>query len=575
MKSISYIFILISMVVVSACSDFLNKVPYSLTPETYFNTEDQLQTFLTGVYSPVMQENFYGNNYFLTNAGGDDLSFYQRSSPASGLICNNANSSNAPITAFWRLLYDGINRANMLLENVDNNPTIALTTRNRVKAEALFLRSFYYFNLVQGWGDVPMRLHSVNSPNNLNLARTPKQEVYDQIIKDIVSTIPYLYRSDSLSYTGRVTQSAAMGILARIYLFRAGENYRDAAVGNPLTNTPDSVLAYFTHARDWALQVKNSGIHSLSPVYSSIYVDMCQDKYNSSGYRESIWEAEEAGNRSTPDQAAGRLGNVIGFGATNDYSTVPTLQGLTGMANPGYSYKFIYCSTKLYQMYESEGDTARENWNIAPYEYTYASVTPKQVTGRQYYYGKLPANLASVPGYTQLSQTSSNANQTRCCAKYRRELEVVTPKNKNYTPINAPILHYSDVLLMIAEAENEINPEPTALAYECIDEVRNRAHITPLTGSNLTKEEFRDAVKKERAMELCFEGIRRWDLIRWGDFYQAMNRMPADYVSQPGWGTNYKYAANYYTVPVYYNYYPVPDQEMAVNKAIIKNNPGW
>ena len=75
-------------------------------------------------------------------------------------------------------------------------------------------------------------------------------------------------------------------------------------------------------------------------------------------------------------------------------------------------------------------------------------------------------------------------------------------------------------------------------------------------------------------MELCFEGIRRWDLIRWGDYHTAMNGIPA-YVAQPGWGTNYKYAENYFKVSPYYNYFPIPDMEMSVNKLIVKNNPGW
>jgi len=577
MKSIKFISIItIALLACWSCSDFLDKTPHTLTPETYFNTDTELQLFLTGVYSPLMQEHFYGNHYVVEDAGGDDLSFYQRSTPSSGMICNNANSSNAYITTFWRVLYDGINRANMLLENADNNPSIALATRNRVKAEALFLRSFYYFNLVQGWGDVPLHLTSTQSVNGLSISRTPKQVIYDQIIKDIISSIPNLLASNALTYTGAVTQSAAEGILARIYLFRAGENNRDAAVGLPLTNSDDSIKAYFTHARDWALMVKTSGIHGLVKSYKTIFMDMCSDKYNSTGVLESIWEVEEAGARLTPTQAAGRIGNVIGFGATNDYSTVDAYKNLTGMANPGYSYKFIYASVKLFKMYEAEGDTARGNWNIANYEYTYASSAPNQVTGRLYYYGKLPTGLTSVEGFpcTQGTATAANTNKTRCAAKYRRECETITPKNKNYTPNNFPILRYSDILLMIAEADNELSSTPSNLAYECLDAVRLRAHISPMSGNGLTKDQFRDVLKNERAMEFCFEATRRWDLIRWGDFYTAMNGMQT-YINSTEWGTNYKYAGPYYQVSKSYNYYPIPDMEISVNKAITQNNPGW
>ncbi|MGC3978028.1 MAG: RagB/SusD family nutrient uptake outer membrane protein [Paludibacteraceae bacterium] len=239
---------------------------------------------------------------------------------------------------------------------------------------------------------------------------------------------------------------------------------------------------------------------------------------------------------------------MIGFGSTNDYSAVDAYKDKGGMSNPGYSYKFIIASLKLFRMYEEEGDTARGDWSITPYEYLFASATPKEVTGRSYYYGKKPIGLSSVDGFpcSEMRLSASN-NKTRCCAKYRRELETVLPKNKNYSPINFPILRYSDILLMIAEAENEINSTPTQLAYDCLNEVRDRAHITPYPTGSLEQATFREAIKKERAMEFCFEGTRRWDLIRWGDFYKNMQAMRT-LVNDTNWGASYKYAANYYNI---------------------------
>ncbi|HNX88470.1 MAG TPA: RagB/SusD family nutrient uptake outer membrane protein [Paludibacteraceae bacterium] len=570
MKTYIKIFIASLLTLTISSCEFLDKQPHELTPETYFNSESELQSFLAGVYSPLGQEYFYGNYYPVYNAGGDDLSFYQRANSPVSIMTADANSTNQYISAYWRLLYDGISRANILIENVDKNETISEAIRNRVKSEAVFLRAFYYFNLIQGWGDVPFRLTSAQSVDNLSLPRTDKQIIYDSITNQIVKSIPYL-NSAANTNPGYVTQSAAKGILARIYMFRAGEHFRD-------NKTADNhVQKYFQEAKKWALEVKESGIHELTKSYSQVFTDLCQDKYNSTGKKESIWEAEEAGNRiNSPDWSAGRIGNVIGFGSTNDYSTVSPYQNQGGMSNPGYSYKFVYASLKLFNMYESENDTARCDWNITPYEYVYASTAPKQVTGRNYYFGKRRAGLATVEGLpcTDMTQSASNNNKTRCCAKYRRELETVLIKNKNYTPINFPILRYSDVLLMIAEAENEINSAPTQLAYDCINEVRRRAHIVEYQVGSLEQTTFRDAVKKERAMELCFEGIRRWDLIRWGDFYKNMQSMRSS-VNDPGWGSGFKYAASYYNVSENYNYYPIPSIELSVNKEITSNNPGW
>jgi starch-binding outer membrane protein, SusD/RagB family len=564
--------LLMSVVVLQlfSCSDFLDKEPHTLTPETYFNSESELQAFLTGVYSPIMQEHFYGNYYPLYNAGGDDLTFYQRANPAPSMICGNASSSNSYITTFWRILYEGINRANILLENIDKNQSIDQTYRDRVRAEAMFLRSFYNFNLVQGWGDVPLRLESTKTVVGLDAPRVDKQIIYDTLIADIVNAIPNLYKSTDLPYTGRVTQSAAKGILARIYLFRAGEHFRDKT-----TPHPDRQF-FFSEARRWALEVKESQIHGLVTPFSRVFLDLSEDKYNSTGVLESIWEAEEAGNRGTVEQAAGRIGNTIGFGSSTDYSSSEQYKNQMGMYNPGYSYKFAYGSLKLYEMYESEGDTARGDWSITNYEYVFSSVGDRPVLGRRYYFGKLRPEYLAPDGfeYTEDLQVNSERNKTRCAAKYRREHEVVGPKNKNYTPINFPILRYSDVLLMIAEADNELTAVPSDLAYECIDAVRARAGITPLAGSGLTKEQFRNAIKKERAMELCFEALRRWDLIRWGDFHLTMNAMQG-YVQQDGWGGAFKYAADYYRIADSYNYFPIPEIEMSVNKLISTNNPGW
>ena len=89
-------------------------------------------------------------------AGGDDLEFYGGSTGRisnTGLICNNTTTSDAAVTQFWADLYSGIERANMLLEHIDNVPSMSAEKTAQYKSEARFLRAFYYFNLVQCWGE--------------------------------------------------------------------------------------------------------------------------------------------------------------------------------------------------------------------------------------------------------------------------------------------------------------------------------------------------------------------------------------------------------------------------------------
>ncbi|MDD4533871.1 MAG: RagB/SusD family nutrient uptake outer membrane protein, partial [Prevotella sp.] len=138
---------------------------------------------------------------------------------------------------------------------------------------------------------------------------------------------------------------------------------------------------------------------------------------------------------------------------------------------------------------------------------------------------------------------------------------------------NFPILRYADVLLMVAECENEINNGPTALSYQCINDVRQRAGITALSG--LSQEDFRQAVKDERGMELCFEMTRHFDLIRWGDFVKNMNELAPLAKSGTNWTLGPSNTYTYFQVSSAYNYFPIPSSEMAVNNQITKNNPGW
>ena len=167
----------------SGC-DALDKEPHTLVPQNYFNTDKEREAFLLGVYAPLMHEHFYGGDYLTYDCGGDDLSFYQRSTPVTSMLCANTNSGDLYLSRLWQLLYQGANRANVLLENSD--------PASRYYAEALFLRAYYYFILVQGWGDVPLRLTSTKDVYNLNEGRTPKQDIYDVIVRDIELAIPYL-----------------------------------------------------------------------------------------------------------------------------------------------------------------------------------------------------------------------------------------------------------------------------------------------------------------------------------------------------------------------------------------------
>ncbi len=566
-----------TVVGLGSCS-FLDKEPTRTTSNNYFNNETEAESFLRGVYAILTQTSFYGNQYFFL-VGGDDLETYGgpgRAPSKEGLISNNATTSDPAVYAFWYTLYSGINRANIFLEEINKVSDINEKNKKIYSAEARFLRAFYYFNLVQCWGDVPFRTYSTQTVVGLDIERTPKAKIYDFICKEMEESSNDLLKASSIAYRpGRVTRETAWGILARVYMFRAGEHYRDKT-------SPDEakIKEYFKRADFFASKVKDEGGFSLAPNYWDFFIDQCANRYNSTA-NESMWEAEFTGNYSTDIRTEGRVGNIIGMQAPD----LSSKTDLTGKADPGFGYCFFWSTPKLYELYVANGDTKRMNWSIAPFTYT-ESAQGKGVDGRLFEKGKLEEvkgqyyNQSFSYGDTNSKAKKGDREKTYetkdydlACGKWRREYEA-DKKNKNFTSINFPILRYADVLLMIAECENEVNDAPTAKAYECINAVRRRAGINPLE-DGMTKDEFRQAVKDERAMELCFEMTRRFDLIRWGEYVKDMNALAARAQSGTNWKLGPSNVYTYYQISDAYNYFPIPANEIAVNKLINKNNPGW
>ena len=577
MKSIKTTIILLAALLSLGSCDFLDKEPTSATSDTYLKTETEATSFLKGIYAIITQQSYYGGNYFYL-VGGDDLEHYGGSGRAplnGGLICNNATSSDSYVTSFWYTLYAGINRANILLNQIEDIKDMKPANLKRYTAEARFLRAFYYFNLVECWGDVPFYTEPVLDVKNLQRAVTPRAEIYDFICKEMEESAEDLPTASSLNYEpGRVSKSAAWGILARVYMYRAGEFHR-----MKVTENKEETMKYFTEAGKFAKMVMTQG-HGLAPNYWDYFIDQCADRYNTTA-KESIWEAEFAGDGKGTLSTEGRVGNIIGIQA-------PDLSSKTdyvGSKDPGFSYAFFWSTPKLYELYTSNNDKNRMNWSIAPFRYT-QSEKGGPVDGREFEKGKIKevkeqywdqsfqyGETDSKSKIGDREKTSATSMYDRNCGKWRREYEA-DKKNKNLTAINFPILRYSDVLLMIAECENETHSQPTTEAYNCINEVRKRAGISKLP-QNLDTEDFRQAVKDERAMELCFEMTRRFDLIRWGEYVQNMNALVSRAQTGYNWTLGPDNVFTYFNITETYNYFPIPALEMSVNKLITKNNPGW
>lgn len=615
-----YLLLLLPALSIFSCKKILNQEPGDLiSTENYYSNEAEMQIALTGVYDKLSSLDLYGANqsFWLTFSTDEATS---RLSLAAETQSNYTHDpANARITNFWRALYEGIERANLLLYNI-KKPVMDDSRRKYIEGEALFLRAYYYFLLTSSFGDVPLKLLPTQSVTNTDIPKTATKAVYEQIIADMTraeSLVQDVVRYDGsgtgdqgIRYGGKVTKSAVQGILARVCLSMAGYPVEDRTK--------------YQLALDWALKVKNSGLHQLNPDYNNIFTNLAQDKYD---VKESIWEAEFYGN-NTGGYSEGGMAAGVTIGILNNVET----------NDIGYSSAYVRVSKKLYDAYDVKNGVSldlRREWNCPNFIYT--------------------NGLRVIQTNVWLFSAG----------KYRRELETIFPKNKNFTPINFPLLRYSDVLLMIAEAQNELSAAPPQSAIDLVNEVRRRGYgkslrgeivngitvtaqgtgyaaattkvtltggggtgatatatvpatgatagrVTAITitnpGSNYTsapvititgagaakdakatatisaatdadlttaqtvnKEEFFKAIQKERFIELAFEGLRKADLIRWGIFYDTMKAFAAYSDANGGTSIGAIPAKN---VTQRHVRFPIPSREISLNKSLVQNL-GW
>ncbi|WP_129717430.1 RagB/SusD family nutrient uptake outer membrane protein [Pedobacter sp. SYP-B3415] len=527
----TYTFLLLLILITSgSCKKFLDTQPEDfLSPEYYYTNETQINTALAGIYSVMAdtrnEEPFYAASYISAmGTEGDDG--YYRKGPDRNIVGQFLYNASVPaISHLWSGLYEGINLANLMLERIDG-ADMSPAKKEVARGEAMFLRAYYYFILVSNWGDVPLKLSSTTSPLNNDIERSASKVVYAQITKDMETAYNLVPTATTVGFGGRINKSAVAGILARVYLYWAGAPLNDASK--------------YQNARDWAKKIMDSQEHTLNPSYQQIFINYAADKYD---VKESIWEVEFYGNRTDRPRQAGLVGNYIGIRNTGD--------------EVGNSNANVRATARLYRLY-GNGDLRRD-WAIAPFQYT-------------------PVNSSTKVNY------STSAIWNRDAGKYRREYEVFLPKSKGYTPINYPILRYADVLLMFAEAENQLSG-PTAEAVNAVNMVRRRGYgKNPATAdatADLRASQYADrtaflqVIQDERSRELCFESLRKYDLIRWGTYLFAMKAVGAEYQSASGVPSDAKNVVpSLQLIDQKHLLWPIPTHDLSLNRKLTQN-PGW
>ena len=541
--------------------NFLDVEPQVICSDTFYNTQSEAMSGLVGVYGVMSNEAFYGNYYSLMCSNVDDLSYFNRSTTSNYTNMYKHDASATEIYAAWTEIYKGIRNANAFMEAI---PATEFDADGQLYNEARFLRAYYHFILAQAWGDVPMRKEAVTSHDKVMCAASPQFEVLTWATQEMEDCIE-LATEDLSNSPSRINKYIIHGILSRAYLFMAGESV-----------TGGDKKDFYKKAMEHADAVITSGKFQLNPDYSQVFINMISDQYDRE-YNESMWEVDFLGHRASAESwSNGRIGDLMGLQSSG-------ASGYTSFLC-NYAYGQYDGSLKLWDLYWTADRTAdedmlndvtdtRQMWNMPPYNYAGCTSSSLGLT--------IPASTEKAP-YIYAGKTSFDdpitAQAIRNCGKWRREVqyEQVMDSKRLYTAINYPLLRYSDVLLMYAEASLEYNGTVSQEAYDCVKAVRDRAAVKTNDFASYDVASFREFVRNERGRELCFEGIRKYDLIRWGIFVEAMNGYVKD-ATDERWSGSAKssYAAAIGSaVQPKHVVLPVPSVELGVNNLLVQN-PLW
>ncbi|MCX8020360.1 MAG: RagB/SusD family nutrient uptake outer membrane protein, partial [Chitinophagaceae bacterium] len=408
-----------------------------------------------------------------------------------------ATPGNAQLTAPFNQLFQGIEFANHCIANIpkmemyENGSEQQKKQLRRMYGEALALRAQFYFEAIRNWGDLPAHFRPAAelALTNPFPSRTNRDSLYDKILDDLAVAAELVPWRNEVTSIGdqldeRLTKGAIKGLRARIALFRGGYSLRQTG---GMQRSPD-YLKYYEIARKECLDIINSGQHSLNPSFRALWKDQVCAHAVTDPHGELMFQASGIGLNAVADTKLGYYNGprVNGFGNSS--------------INPLPTYLYLFDSTDQ-----------RRDVTVCTY-------------------------------FTNLNGTRAGQPLTNLTdGKFRRDW--IT--NPSFAPTDAiqyfglkwQILRYSDVLLMYAEAENELNG-PTASAYNAINMVRRRGFGKPINTpdptvdipAGLSKADFFKYIVRERALELGGEGVRKYDLIRWNLLATALAESRANMI---------------------------------------------
>lgn len=497
-KKIIYSFLAIMVIttagMISSCKKYLTQDPVaSFSTDAAFSNVSNATATVLGAYARLSGDAGYGirlSMYYTVDA--DDMVGPANNATPDGdrrdIARYGASLTNAQIEAPFENLYIGIERANICIKYIPLMPaytsgsTSDQAALKRLLGEALTLRAQFYFELIRNWGDVPAQFVPSADQPTLVIPKTDRDVIYTHILADLLtaeSLVPW--RTDGgVTRDERITKGAVKGLRARIALFAGGYSLRNTS--GQMERRADYLTYYQITLSECTDLLARRDVHTLNTSNANGFQTLFKnyvDAHTLDPTAEIMFEVAMSGGSGIADSKLGyydgpRLQNVVGTTTTSYGNSSIT-------ANPTYFYDF-------------DQNDLRRDVTLAPYYFnTDGTKVLQKITVINS--AKFRRDWMTNPSYMALSTSGSQ-----------------------YLGINWPILRFADVLLMFAEADNEINNGPSANALAAFKEVRTRAFggNAALIGTVPTdKAGFFTSIVNERYFEFGGEGIRKYDLIRW------------------------------------------------------------
>lgn len=567
-----------SLLLFSGCES-LDYIPGNqMSEQNFWLTEDHARQAAVGMYAAMRADWCFGMEFTFDMCSdiADGTTPWADISRGASFASNSSGVQN-----HWQYLYELVHRANTVIRNVKNMP-ISSETINRVTGEAKFLRAMAYFRMLNCWGGVPYYDEScdINEQfSNLSASRSSAEEIREHVLADLSDAIELLPVKWESSDLGRATKGAAYALRGKVYLYssqweKAKDDFEE------IVYDKSAQYGYSLHPDYNDLFRLYNGRHSDEMIFSIQSIDG-----NTSGYALNI--VGYFGNKSTLRLIASNC-IVPSVKLVDMYENLDGTPFDWDTLFPGYSDGGSELRRKYMCVAIDQGSTRVtdtldcDTLKVADaYRNRDPRLSLNVITPYSHYLG---TDAGSNPMDKQfvLADPSKGGSPMEAMA-FMRNSEgwnsyfwrkwIPTGNLDGYwgeynrTPYEFPLIRLGDVILMLAEAYNELGMIDKAVVE--LNKIRSRVGM-PLLNNGTSwlavngKEEMSERIRRERAFELAGEGQRYWDLRRWGLLEQSV----CDARDIFG---DLMYTRSYQTR---HELWPIPLVEMERNRNLTQN-PGW